>query len=164
MSCSRLGRGGRLLRPSAFFFNVSFVCSGYFMLFFFFFFAGGGYRLSQMISDKAFHGVSDQGRGCLLVFDELEADTEFSTYGAAIDTFEQVGKVVDSLYAKTLSYFCLAFFVGVIEVSCDGVVPLFVLARQQPWLFDLSSSSLANVDRVVSCSRFNQNAPCLKKV
>jgi 26S proteasome regulatory subunit N6 len=56
-------------------------------------------KLSQMILDKVFHGVLDQGRGCLLVFDEPETD---NTYGAAIDTLEQVGKVVDSLYAKTV--------------------------------------------------------------
>ncbi|RPD56373.1 proteasome regulatory particle subunit [Lentinus tigrinus ALCF2SS1-6] len=48
-------------------------------------------KLSQMILDK--------GRGCLLIFEEPEADR---TYGAAIDTLEQVGKVVDSLYAKTV--------------------------------------------------------------
>lgn len=56
-------------------------------------------KLSQMILDKVFHGVLDQGRGCLIVFDEAEAD---NTYGAAIDTLEQVGKVVESLYAKTV--------------------------------------------------------------
>ncbi|KAI0064503.1 PCI-domain-containing protein [Artomyces pyxidatus] len=56
-------------------------------------------KLSQMILDKVFHGVLDQGRGCLLVFDEPEAD---NTYGAAIDTLEQVSKVVDSLYAKSV--------------------------------------------------------------
>ncbi|KAL4064186.1 PCI domain-containing protein [Scleroderma yunnanense] len=56
-------------------------------------------KLSQMILDKVFYGVLDQGRGCLLVFDEPEAD---DTYGAAIDTLGQVGKVVDSLYAKTV--------------------------------------------------------------
>ncbi|KAH9950321.1 PCI-domain-containing protein [Amylocystis lapponica] len=56
-------------------------------------------KLSQMILDKVFHGVLDQGRGCLIVFDEPEAD---NTYGAAIETLEQVGKVVDSLYTKTV--------------------------------------------------------------
>ncbi|KAK2459497.1 hypothetical protein APHAL10511_008481 [Amanita phalloides] len=56
-------------------------------------------KLSQMILDKVFHGVLDQGRGCLLVFDEPKPD---DTYGAAIDTLEQVGKVVESLYAKTV--------------------------------------------------------------
>ncbi|KAI0247218.1 26S proteasome non-ATPase regulatory subunit 11, partial [Lactifluus subvellereus] len=52
-----------------------------------------GCRLSQMILDKVFHGVLDQGRGCLLVFDEAETD---DTYGAAIETLEEVSKVVDS--------------------------------------------------------------------
>ncbi|KAA1479492.1 proteasome regulatory particle subunit [Dentipellis sp. KUC8613] len=56
-------------------------------------------KLSQMILDKVFHGVLDQGRGCLLVFDEPEAD---NTYGAAIETLEQVSNVVDSLYAKSV--------------------------------------------------------------
>ncbi|EGN95770.1 hypothetical protein SERLA73DRAFT_155070 [Serpula lacrymans var. lacrymans S7.3] len=56
-------------------------------------------KLSQMILDKVLHGVLDQGRGCLIVFDEQEID---NTYGAAIDTLEQIGKVVDSLYAKTV--------------------------------------------------------------
>ncbi|KAJ3529337.1 hypothetical protein NMY22_g9039 [Coprinellus aureogranulatus] len=56
-------------------------------------------KLSQMILDKVFHGVLDQGRGCLLVFDEPEVD---NAYGAAIETLEEVGKVVQSLYAKSV--------------------------------------------------------------
>ncbi|KXN84028.1 putative 26S proteasome regulatory subunit rpn6, partial [Leucoagaricus sp. SymC.cos] len=61
-------------------------------------------RLSQMILDKVFHGVLDQGRGCLLVFDEPEVDMR---YGAAIDTLEQVGKVVQLLYVKVCYCFML---------------------------------------------------------
>ncbi|KAI9069290.1 hypothetical protein FKP32DRAFT_78887 [Trametes sanguinea] len=56
-------------------------------------------KLSQMILDKVFHGVLDQGRGRLLIFEQPEADR---AYGSAIDTLEQVGTVVDSLYAKTV--------------------------------------------------------------
>ncbi|KAH6901704.1 proteasome regulatory particle subunit [Coprinopsis sp. MPI-PUGE-AT-0042] len=56
-------------------------------------------KLSQMILDKVFHGVLDQGRGCLLVFDPQEVD---NMYGPAIETLEEVGKVVKSLYAKTV--------------------------------------------------------------
>ncbi|KAI6139066.1 hypothetical protein BKA82DRAFT_950760 [Pisolithus tinctorius] len=54
-------------------------------------------KLSQMILDKVFYGILDQGKGCLLVFDEPEVD---DMYGAAIDTLKQVGKVMGSLYAK----------------------------------------------------------------
>lgn len=56
-------------------------------------------KLSQMILDKVLHGVLDQQRGILLVYDEPAPD---NTYSAAIDTLEQVGKVVDSLYTKTV--------------------------------------------------------------
>ncbi|KAL5529786.1 hypothetical protein ACEPAG_5773 [Sanghuangporus baumii] len=54
-------------------------------------------KISKMILDKVFHGVLDQGRGCLLVFDETKSD---GTYKAAIQTVEEVGKVVESLFEK----------------------------------------------------------------
>ncbi|KAI8390922.1 PCI domain-containing protein [Radiomyces spectabilis] len=54
-------------------------------------------KLSQMILDKAFHGILDQGAGCLIVFDEPEED---KTYESAIDTLKQVDKVISSLYQK----------------------------------------------------------------
>ncbi|KAL5532550.1 RPN6 [Sanghuangporus sanghuang] len=54
-------------------------------------------KISKMILDKVFHGVLDQGRGCLLVFDETKSD---GTYKAAIQTIEEVGKVVESLFEK----------------------------------------------------------------
>ncbi|KAJ3721105.1 hypothetical protein FB446DRAFT_723045 [Lentinula raphanica] len=57
-------------------------------------------KLSQMILDKVFYGVLDQGRGCLLVFDEPKAD---EMYDSAIETLGQVSKVVESLYAKSVS-------------------------------------------------------------
>lgn len=57
-----------------------------------------------MILDKTFQGVLDQGRGCLLIFDEPE---ETGAYGAANETLEQIGNVVESLYAKVI--FILSF-------------------------------------------------------
>jgi 26S proteasome regulatory subunit N6 len=80
-----------------------------------------------MILDKVLCGVLDQGRGCLLVYEKPEADVRVlfflvpfsfppsshmyfsfvcpqqNTYGAAIETLAQVGKVVESLYAKVSS-------------------------------------------------------------
>lgn len=67
-----------------------------------------------MVLDKKLHGVLDQQRGILLIYPESVADVSVwklndasnsnlglqNTYGSAIDTLEQVGKVVDSLYAK----------------------------------------------------------------
>ncbi|CAO3588160.1 unnamed protein product [Absidia cylindrospora] len=54
-------------------------------------------KLSQMILDKAFHGILDQGAGCLIIFDEPEEDKSYET---AIETLKQVDKVVTSLYQK----------------------------------------------------------------
>lgn len=50
-----------------------------------------------MILDKVLDGVLDQGRGCLLLYDEAETD---EGYEDAIKMIDEVGKVVESLYAK----------------------------------------------------------------
>ncbi|XP_025096617.1 26S proteasome non-ATPase regulatory subunit 11A-like [Pomacea canaliculata] len=54
-------------------------------------------KLSQMILDKKFHGILDQGAGVLIVFEEVAAD---KTYENALETIHSMGKVVDALYAK----------------------------------------------------------------
>ncbi|ORY44783.1 PCI-domain-containing protein [Rhizoclosmatium globosum] len=54
-------------------------------------------KLSQMILDGVFHGILDQGAGCLIVFEDPEHD---KTYAAALDTLKNMGNVVESLYEK----------------------------------------------------------------
>ncbi|KAG5518316.1 hypothetical protein PMAC_003112 [Pneumocystis sp. 'macacae'] len=54
-------------------------------------------KLSQMILDKVFHGVLDQGTGCLIIFDEPVQD---ATYNAALDTIKNLNTVVDLLQEK----------------------------------------------------------------
>ncbi|KAH8925026.1 putative 26S proteasome non-atpase regulatory subunit Rpn6 [Atractiella rhizophila] len=56
-------------------------------------------KLSQMILDKVFYGVIDQGEGCLIVYDEPEED---ETYDATLETLKNVSTVVDNLHAKAL--------------------------------------------------------------
>jgi 26S proteasome regulatory subunit N6 len=59
-------------------------------------------KLSQMILDKKFHGILDQGEGILIVFEEAEID---ETYELVLDNITNMGKVVDTLYqtAKKLT-------------------------------------------------------------
>jgi len=54
-------------------------------------------KLSQMILDRKLSGILDQGDGVLIIFEPTKTD---STYEAALDTIQNLGKVVDTLYQK----------------------------------------------------------------
>ncbi|XP_003741101.2 26S proteasome non-ATPase regulatory subunit 11 [Galendromus occidentalis] len=54
-------------------------------------------KLSQMILDKKFSGILDQGTGVLIIFEDQSID---KTYGSAIEVIHAMGKVVDALYQK----------------------------------------------------------------
>lgn len=54
-------------------------------------------KLSQMILDKKFSGILDQGDGVLIVFEETPVD---KTYDKALEVIQHMGKVVDTLYQK----------------------------------------------------------------
>lgn len=55
-------------------------------------------KLSQMILDKKFSGTLDQGAGCLQVYEEEPEDKIFVS---SLDTYEQLGNVVESLFARS---------------------------------------------------------------
>jgi len=55
-------------------------------------------KLSQMILDAKLDGILDQGAGTLIIFDVPRAD---ETYPAALETIQNMGKVVDSLFEKS---------------------------------------------------------------
>lgn len=54
-------------------------------------------KLSQMILDKVFYGVLDQGNGWLIIFDEPRKDL---SYEASLDLVKNLSSVVDLLYDK----------------------------------------------------------------
>ena len=53
--------------------------------------------LSQMILDKKFNGILDQGSGSLIAYEDLP---ENNTLESGLEAIDQVGKVVDSLYLR----------------------------------------------------------------
>ncbi|GAA5964400.1 hypothetical protein JCM3765_006404 [Sporobolomyces pararoseus] len=55
-------------------------------------------KLSQMILDKVFHGILDQGAGCLIVFDEPEVDKAYDT---SLETIGHVSQIVEQLFQRT---------------------------------------------------------------
>jgi 26S proteasome regulatory subunit N6 len=54
-------------------------------------------KLSQMILDKKFSGILDQGENVLIIFESTTTD---KTYEASLETIQSMSKVVDSLYQK----------------------------------------------------------------
>ena len=57
----------------------------------------GSYTSTVSIIFLFFLGILDQGAGVLIIFDETPVD---KTYGSALETIQNMGKVVDSLYNK----------------------------------------------------------------
>ncbi len=55
-------------------------------------------KLSQMILDKKFQGILDQGNGCLIVFDDAAPDL---IYPPMLETIKNIDKVVDNLVHKS---------------------------------------------------------------
>ena len=51
-----------------------------------------------MILDDMINGTLDQGRNCLIIYEEAESTEMFET---ALDTFKNLDGVIDSLYDKT---------------------------------------------------------------
>lgn len=58
-------------------------------------------KLSEMILDEVIRGTLDQGRNCLIIFEEQESTALFET---ALETLDNVDGVIDSLYEKTQLY------------------------------------------------------------
>ena len=55
-------------------------------------------KLSEMILDEKINGTLDQGRNCLIIFEE-EENTEM--FNHSIETIQNLDGVLDALYDKT---------------------------------------------------------------
>lgn len=58
-------------------------------------------KLSEMMLDEVFKGTLDQGRNCLIIYEEPEGVEMFEH---ALGTFNNLDGVIDSLYEKTQNY------------------------------------------------------------
>lgn len=58
-------------------------------------------KLSEMILDEKIRGTLDQGRNCLIVFDEEEPTEMFDN---AMKTMDNLDGVMDSLYEKAQKF------------------------------------------------------------
>jgi len=58
-------------------------------------------KLSEMILDEKIKGTLDQGRNCLILFEEDEPTEMFEH---AITTFNNLDTVLDALYDKTQKF------------------------------------------------------------
>jgi 26S proteasome regulatory subunit N6 len=59
-------------------------------------------KLSQMILDHSLNGILDQGKGCLIIFEEKTID---ESYELSLNTLKNMGQVVESLYQKVIINF-----------------------------------------------------------
>lgn len=51
-----------------------------------------------MILDKKINGILDQGRGCLILYEDTTSNTYLEK---TIETYKNLDKVVESLFKKT---------------------------------------------------------------
>lgn len=58
-------------------------------------------KLSEMILDEKIRGTLDQGRNCLIIFEDEEPTEMFDH---AIETFNNLDQVLDSLYEKSQKF------------------------------------------------------------
>ena len=56
-------------------------------------------KLSEMILDEKINGTLDQGRGCLVMFEEADSDNK--KFEHTINIFDKLSDVIDAFYEKT---------------------------------------------------------------